>query len=137
MSFDTAFAMVIGAEGGYSADPNDPGGETNFGISKRAYPNLDIKALTVEKARDIYFKDYWVPAGCGYIVDDAMAALVFDCAVNQGVSRAKTLYGIAPTPVAFQAERAIHYASLSTFTRYGRGWMRRLFDGLLKSGAKT
>lgn len=133
MSFDTAFDIVIGAEGGYSNDPLDPGGETNFGISKRAYPSLDIKGLTLEQVKAIYFKDYWVPAGCGYIAEDPMATLVFDCAVNQGVGRAKQLYGLAQTPIAFQAERALHYASLSTFPRYGRGWMRRLFDGLIKA----
>ena len=33
-------------EGGYVNDPTDKGGETNFGISKRAYPNLDVFNLT-------------------------------------------------------------------------------------------
>lgn len=135
MTFDRAFDMVIGAEGGYSDDPKDPGGETNFGISKRAYPNVDIKGLTLAAAKEIYFRDYWVPADCGYIVDEPMAILVFDCAVNQGVSRAKQIAAKAKTPVEFQAERALHYASLPTFQHFGRGWMRRLFDGLLKSGA--
>jgi lysozyme family protein len=137
MTFDRAFDMVIGQEGGYVDDKADPGGETNFGISKRAYPNLDIKALTLAKAKEIYFRDYWVPADCGYIVDEPMAILVFDCAVNQGVSRAKQIAAKAKTPVEFQAERALHYASLPTFQHFGRGWMRRLFDGLLKSGAKV
>lgn len=137
MTFDRAFEMVVGVEGGYVNDPEDPGGETHFGISKRAYPNLDIKALTSEQAKDIYFRDYWVPAGCGHIADEAMAILMFDCAVNQGVDRARKLAAKANTPAEFQAERALHYASLSTFQRFGRGWMRRLFDGLLKSGAKA
>lgn len=137
MTFDRAFEFVIGHEGGYVNDPQDPGGETKFGISKRSYPNLDIKSLTLEQAKDLYFRDYWVPAGCGSMADEAMAILVFDCAVNQGVGRAKQIAGRAKTPVEFQAERALHYASLPTFARYGRGWMRRLFDGLLNSGAKV
>ena len=137
MTFDRAFEFVIGHEGGYVSDPHDPGGETKYGISKRSYPNLDIKNLTLEQAKDIYFRDYWVAAGCGTMADDAMAILVFDCAVNQGVGRAKQIAGRAKTPVEFQAERALHYASLPTFARYGRGWMRRLFDGLLNSGAKA
>ena len=137
MSFNRAFEIVLGHEGGYSADPQDPGGETKFGISKRAYPQLDIKALTIEQARDIYFKDYWVAAGCEHVADEAMAILMFDCAVNQGVFRAKQIAGKAKTPVEFQAERALHYAGLSTFQRFGRGWMRRLFDGLIKSGAAS
>ena len=35
--FDAAVSYVLKWEGGYSNDPDDPGGETNFGISKRAY----------------------------------------------------------------------------------------------------
>jgi len=138
MSFNRAFEIVLGHEGGYSADPHDPGGETKFGISKRAYPQLDIKALTIEQARDIYFKDYWLAAGCGYIADESMAILVFDCAVNQGVSKANNIAGKAKTLSEFQAERALHYASLPTFGRFGRGWMRRLFNVLLQAtGEKT
>ncbi|MBI5843910.1 MAG: hypothetical protein HZB23_04475 [Deltaproteobacteria bacterium] len=45
-------------EGGYVNDPADPGGETRFGISRRAYPNEDIKALTRERAAEIYYRDY-------------------------------------------------------------------------------
>lgn len=137
MSFEKAFEIVIGVEGGYSNDPNDPGGETMFGISKRAYPNLDIKALTLDDARAIYLRDYWRPAGCDQIEDDALAILVFDAAVNQGVTRALKFAGGARTAVEFQAERALHYASLPTFARFGRGWMRRLFTVILKSGAKV
>lgn len=135
MSFETAFEIVLGHEGGYSADPQDPGGETKFGVSKRAYPHLDIKNLSIEKAREIYLRDYWFGAGCDVIADEALAILLFDCAVNQGVSRAKLIAAGARTAVEFQAERALHYASLPTFTRYGRGWMRRLFATILQSGA--
>lgn len=137
MSFDRAFEIVVGVEGGYVDDPRDPGGETKFGISKRSYPALDIKNLTLDQARDIYLHDYWLKAGCDQLVDDAMAILIFDAAVNMGVDRAKQLSMKGPNPVDFQAERALHYASLPTFTVYGRGWMRRLFRGLLQSGAKA
>ena len=46
-SFDLAIPIVLENEGGYINDPNDPGGETKYGISKRSYPALDIKNLTV------------------------------------------------------------------------------------------
>lgn len=137
MSFDRAFEIVVGAEGGLVDDPHDPGGLTKFGISQRAYPNLDIRNLTLDQARDIYLHDYWLKAGCDHLVDEAMAILVFDCAVNQGVDRAKQFSMKGQNPVDFQAERALHYANLPTFTIYGRGWMRRLFRGLLQSGAKA
>ena len=47
------------AEGGYSNDSNDPGGETNYGISKRAHPEVDIKNLSLGNAIAIYKRDYW------------------------------------------------------------------------------
>lgn len=41
--YDEAFKEVLGFEGGYVDDPEDKGGETKFGISKRSYPYVDIK----------------------------------------------------------------------------------------------
>jgi len=37
--FLKAVEMVLAHEGGYVNDPNDPGGETKYGISKRSYPS--------------------------------------------------------------------------------------------------
>ena len=65
--FDQCFEKVIGFEGGYTLDPKDPGGETNWGISKRAYPSIDIKNLTREGAKEIYKRDYWDRAQCDKI----------------------------------------------------------------------
>lgn len=126
MSFDTAFAVVVGIEAGYVNDPDDPGGETQFGISKRAYPHVDIKNLTLEQAKQLYRDDYWHLCNCDALPAD-MALAVFDCAVNQGVSTALHLHTGATTLIAFQAERALLYARLPTFSKFGRGWMRRLF----------
>lgn len=97
--WDTAIAFVLEMEGGYTLDPNDPGGETNFGISKKAYPDLDIKNLTVDQAKDIYHRDYWMPCRCDNLPAPWATAL-FDMAVNQGTDRAiKTLqetFGLTP-----------------------------------------
>ena len=57
--FDEAFEELMILEGGYVNNPNDPGGETNFGICKRSYPDLDIKNLTKDIAKEIYFKEYY------------------------------------------------------------------------------
>lgn len=57
--FGIACEVLLKIEAGYSNSPNDPGGETNFGISKRSYPDLDIKSLTKEKAKSIYLRDFW------------------------------------------------------------------------------
>jgi hypothetical protein len=61
--FERAVAFVLRHEGGYVNDPRDPGGETKYGISKRAYPRLDIKGLTEADAKEIYRRDYWEKAG--------------------------------------------------------------------------
>ena len=74
-------------EGGYVNDPNDKGGETNFGISKRAYPHVDIFNLTEDDAIDIYWKDYWVRGKCDK-VPSKLQPIYFDMCVNFGISGA-------------------------------------------------
>lgn len=78
-----ALAWIRKAEGGYASHPDDPGGETKFGISKAAYPELDIGALTWEQATGIYARDYWYPANCDEL-PLMLAVAVFDGAVNHG-----------------------------------------------------
>ena len=92
--WETAIAFVLKMEGGYTVDPNDPGGETNFGISKKSYPSLDIKDLSVDLATEIYRLDYWQECRCDEL-PSALAISVFDTAVNQGVTKAKRLLQIA------------------------------------------
>ena len=74
-------------EGGYVNDPTDKGGETNFGISKRAYPHVDIFNLTEDDAIDIYWDDYWVRGRCSK-VPKKLQAIYFDMCVNFGISGA-------------------------------------------------
>lgn len=95
-NFDKCMDFVLRMEGGDAAenDPNDSGGLTKFGISQKAYPNLDIANLTKEAAIELYRKDYWNPCSC----DDLpypLCLCVFDCAVNQGVSKSKRLLQMA------------------------------------------
>jgi Glycosyl hydrolase 108 len=97
--FDQAFELVIGSEGGYSDDRNDPGnwtggevgvGElkgTKYGVSAASYPDLNIKGLTVDDAKTIYERDYWNKAGCPDM-PPRLAYTCFDAAVNNGVGRA-------------------------------------------------
>lgn len=80
--FNLAKSLVIAAEGGYSNDPNDFGGETKYGISKRQYPHLDIKNLTIEEACDIYLKDYWNKYRINEIKDQIIANQIFLMFVN-------------------------------------------------------
>lgn len=152
MTFDQAFAKLIGHEGGYVNDPKDPGGETKYGISKRAYPNLDIASLTVDAAKEIYRRDYWDRAGADRY-DPAIGFQVFDAAVNSGIVQAVkflqravgvTADGLAgPATVAavqalpasvvvarFNAERLEFMTSLGIWDRFGKGWARRIAANL-------
>jgi lysozyme family protein len=85
--WDTSIAFVLEMEGGYTLDPADPGGETNFGISRKSYPDIDIKNLTVDQAKDIYHRDYWDPCRCDNL-PFPFALGLFDMAVNQGTQTA-------------------------------------------------
>ena len=89
-SFDRAIQYVLQHEGGYVNDPVDPGGETNFGITKRNYPQLDIKHMTRDQAVEIYRKDYWRPV-YDEMTDQDAACKVFDMSVNMGHRQAHKL----------------------------------------------
>ena len=155
MTFDEAFEALIGHEGGYVNDPRDPGGETKFGISKRAYPAVDIRNLTLDGAKAIYRRDYWAPVEC----DNLPAALrfhVFDAAVNSGLRQAvqflQTAVGVAADgrfgPVTRAAVLAADPASLAaqysgarlqfmtellTWPTFGKGWARRIASNLMRA----
>ena len=90
MIFAKALEIVLKHEGGYVNDPDDAGGETNKGISKRAYPNLDIKNITDEEVANIYKRDYWDKCSCDRL-PSYLKLFVFDTAVNMGVGRAKKM----------------------------------------------
>ena len=101
--FNSIFDIVIGIEGDLSLDPNDPGnwtgGEigkgdlngTKYGISAAAYPNLDIKNLTVQQASTLYYNREWKEIN-GDQLFPAFALLVFDAAVNNGPGVAGVLF---------------------------------------------
>ena len=135
-AFDRAFGIVVDVEGGYSFDPSDPGGETKYGISKRAYPNEDIKNLTLERAKFLYQRDYWNPHDLDSL-EWGKALLVFDCAVNGGNhQRWYSMYGGYPLTdfiEAFQAEHFLYLASLPGFAHDGRGWSRRVVHIAIKA----
>lgn len=57
--FQYGIKFVLDHEGGYVNDPKDLGGETKYGISKRTFPDVDIKNLTLAQAQEIYRTYYW------------------------------------------------------------------------------
>jgi lysozyme family protein len=147
-NFDKAFQVVVGLEGGYVNHPNDPGGETKFGITKKSYPNLNIQNLTIDQAKEIYKRDFWDKIYGDYL-PYKIGLLAFDAAVNHGVRSAikilqKTLgttddgiFGddtytelINSDPdkfsKSFVSKRLDFYSSLSTWPSFGKGWTRRM-----------
>lgn len=87
IEFDDIIEVVLEHEGGYVNDPKDPGGETKYGISKRSYPDEDIKNLTRQRAIEIYYQDYWYKNKVDK-VPSQLRHIYFDMAVNMGRGRA-------------------------------------------------
>ena len=83
MEFNDVIDKVLKHEGGYVNDPNDLGGETKYGISKRAYPDVDIKDLTKDDAKAIYKRDYWDKNKVGSMPEQ-LRYLYFDMCINMG-----------------------------------------------------
>jgi lysozyme family protein len=99
-NFTHALKFVLISEGGLNTDPVDRGGLTKFGISKRAYSELDIASLTMEDAKRIYYFDYWVKQNCEEF-GEKLAGFIFDSSVNCGTSRVgKWLQEIINTKLA-------------------------------------
>jgi len=95
--FDYAFEQTLCLEGGYSDDPVDRGGRTNWGITeatlKDAYlrglvSTRDVASLSKEEARRIYKADYWDALKLDSVLSPAIAAEIFDTTVNMGRSAA-------------------------------------------------
>lgn len=104
--FYRAIDVVLRHEGGWVDDPDDPGGETNFGISMKFIREQGLRAddlgladfspgalkkLTVEKAKHLYEHFFWNPLALEWVNDQTIATKIFDCAVNCGAKRASML----------------------------------------------
>lgn len=150
--WDDVFDRLMGHEGGYSNDPNDPGGETKWGISKRAYPHLDIRNLTREDAKAIYYRDFWQEINAKDLPDGVVFQL-FDFAINSGIQTAiryfqralgvaddgiwgKISQGVANVTTEYDmimrlnAERLDFMTRLKNWPHHGKGWARRIAQNL-------
>ena len=126
-NLDRALAFTLRWEGGYVNDVNDPGGVTKYGISQRSFPDLDIKNLTLEEAKEIYRVKYWEAInGDARPFHEAVA--IFDFAVNSGVHRALDMWAEAEDVDDYLAARIDFLTSLMSFHLFGRGWIRRVND---------
>ena len=154
-TFEEIIDKVIEHEGGYVNDPDDPGGETKYGIAKKSNPDVDIANLTIEEAKKIYWDKYWVPNKVDK-VPSQLKYIYYDMCVNMGRSNAvkvlqraanhkgadiKVDGGIGPNTLKAidkleleraRAFRVKYYADLCTtkptLLKYYYGWFRRSLE---------
>lgn len=93
--FEKAFENLIKEEGGYVNNKSDPGGETKYGISKRSYPNIDIKSLTLDDAKKIYHTDFWQKIRGDDLPSDHVACEALEQSVNMGIKTAVSFMQIS------------------------------------------
>lgn len=141
-NYDFCLSEVLKSEGGYTNDPNDAGGPTNYGITLKDYQAYvkktgtatDVKNMTVAQAKNIYKSKYWnavngdnLPSGVDYTV--------FDYGVNSGVSRANRIYAqfktLKPEDIInkINDERLTFLHGIrggSDWTHFGKGWASRV-----------
>lgn len=133
--FEEAYAFVKRWEGGYVNHPSDPGGETNFGITKsvavfNGYSG-PMKDIPLDLVKKIYREKYWDKCGCGNM-ETKRAIAVFDTAVNCGVARANSWNAAHESDWDFLKQRQKHYENLiefkESFAVFKKGWFNRLND---------
>ena len=148
-------------EGGYVNHPSDPGGPTNMGVTQavlaewRGHPAtaMDVKNLTREEARRIFYAKYWIPLRADELALP-VALMTYNCGVNSGIGRGgKFLQRVLNRQgagliedgkigrLSIQAAQTVNvqqavsdyadiyeafYRGLTTFNVFGRGWMNRL-----------
>ena len=154
-NFDKCLEMLLHHEGGYVWHPEDPGGETNLGVTRAVYEQWvgrqvmdgEMKTLTPDDVAPIYKKNYWDKVR-GDDLPGGLDWAAFDWAVNSGAGRpAKAIQrcvgatqdgAIGPKTLAAIANKEpdkiieyVHdirqkfYERLKTFKTFGRGWTRR------------
>jgi len=156
--FDICVAFVLERETEYNKDgsvkverdPHDPGGTTKFGIDQRDHPGVNIAALTVKQAREIYRTEIWDKARCANLKAPWDLAVMDSC-VNPGFRSIKLLQRvlgvkvdgyIGPVTIAkvnsasidllfeFLDLREAYYQALPAALKkhYLRGWLNRVAD---------
>lgn len=156
MNFDQAFDLLIGHEGGYANHPNDPGGETMWGITARVARQAGyhgaMRDLPRETAKTIARNQYWdkvraeeLPLGVrfdvfdtGYNSGTTTAVKILQRAVSvtdDGVFGPSTMAAVLAAKsyklsMLFNSERLLYLTSLPTWGAFGKGWARRVAGNL-------
>lgn len=148
---------TLSHEGGYLSPEaarrqGDPGGETQWGISKRSYPTVNIRALTRDQAIEIYRKDFWNVIH-GEELHPAFAFQALDAAINSGIGNAvrwtqraagmaddghfgpatkAAVLATSPSDMVllFNAERLEFMTKLTNWPINSKGWARRICNNM-------
>ena len=163
-NFNKCIEFILEAEGGYVNHSKDPGGETNFGIADARdgvkdgmadldgdkKPDVSIKNLTKDQAKQVYYTDYWLKLKCDKM-PLPVALMVFDSGVNQGLTAAAKILqralGVTDDGVIGNvtvgkimntkpsellpelcARRCHYYSGTRNVDTFGLGWFRRAVD---------
>ena len=140
-TFKQGLKFVLKWEGGYVNNPNDKGGATNKGITQNTYnswlksqgkASKDVRNITDSEVEQIYYKNYWLAAGCDKMSKD-FALLAFDTAVNMGVSRVQEFLKAAEWKypdkfILARAQKYNEFANVASQRGFLHGWLNRLFD---------
>ncbi|MBA4259160.1 MAG: hypothetical protein C0446_08345 [Chitinophaga sp.] len=148
-AFNYMWNILLKNEGGYTNTLNDGAGETNFGVTKRSYPHLDIKNITENQAKEIFKNDFYDKVGGDRLaaISEPLAMHVSDMAYNAGPGTAiKLLYRAAGLPEStkisdelFQAlnsdqslvdsfvkQRLAYYSTRANAPRFIKSWTNRV-----------
>jgi lysozyme family protein len=152
-NFKECLDLVLKSEGGWVHHPQDPGGETNLGVTKRVWeeyvghPVKTLKNLTKDDVAPLYEQKYWRPC-YAEVLPRGLDFVVFSMAVNAGTGRSVKLLqqsiGCVPDGIIgprtrklisssngatliakFSETRREYYRSLKLFPVFGKGWISR------------
>ena len=152
-NFKECLDLLLKSEGGWVNNVNDPGGETNLGVTKRVWeewvghPVESLKKLTKNDVAPLYEQKYWRPC-YGEVLPRGLDFLCFSFGVNAGCGRSVKLLqqsiGVVPDGIigprvmqklresniadvikGFSESRREYYRSLKTFPTFGKGWLAR------------
>lgn len=124
------FIMRDDIEGGYVNHPNDPGGETKYGISKRTFPQEDIKNLTKERAYELYKQHFWDAYSLGKL-ETLLGIVAMDSYVQHSPVAVKRMLDASGNnwEKLIIARRAFYTRLVSInpkLTVFARGWNNRM-----------
>lgn len=127
--FDAFYdGYLRGVEGGFAADDGN-GAPVNFGINQGANPDIDVRNLTPERAKQLMYERYWAPSGADQL-PDGLAQVHADTAINMGLGAAQQLLNQSGgDPNRYLELRAQRYRDIArtdpSKARYLNTWMRR------------